>query len=92
MSRYVAVYDVTEDRNRTRIARILGRYGDRLQRSVYELWLDPDDVIAVRRLVGPNLAKSDRFEMIPIDLAPHRKRWRWGPENDSYEPVVLLGD
>lgn len=37
--KYVAVYDVTEDRERTRIAKILQGFGFRVQKSVFEIRL-----------------------------------------------------
>lgn len=49
MSQYLAAYDVTNDRQRERVARVLNRYGERIQRSVFVLWLQPDDVPELRR-------------------------------------------
>ena len=40
MSRRILVYDVADDRRRTRLARLLERCGTRVQYSVFEAWLD----------------------------------------------------
>ena len=91
MSRYIAVYDVTNNRHRARIASILLRYGDRLQRSVFELWLDRRQLREVRGEVGALLSLEDQFELVPIDLGPGRKRWRWGSEAAPDDSVVIIG-
>lgn len=91
MSRYIAAYDITDDLQRGRAARVLDRYGFRLQRSVFEVWLDPDELIDMRRQIGPLLSDGDQFEIIPIDVSPHRRRWRWGEGGAPYEAVVVLG-
>lgn len=91
MSRYIAAYDISDDNQRQRIARILDRFGMRVQRSVFEVWLDSDELPELRRLVGPLLASEDQFEIIPIDVAPHRSRWRWGGPGEGYDAVNVVG-
>lgn len=39
MNSYLICYDVTDDRDRNRVARLLERYGDRVQYSVFEVHL-----------------------------------------------------
>lgn len=91
MSRYVAVYDISSDIHRTAVARVLLRFGERLQKSVFEVWLEPDELVILRCEVGPLLNDGDAFELIPIDQAPSRTRWRWGEPADEYAPVIVLG-
>jgi CRISPR-associated protein Cas2 len=90
MSRYIAAYDVVEDDRRRRIAKILDRYGRRLQKSVFEVWLDPDELVDLRRELGAVLGFEDLCELIPIDLGPERARWHWGPPGEQYEPVNVV--
>lgn len=42
--RYVVAYDIEDDRLRLRIAKILGRYGVRVQKSVFECALEPETI------------------------------------------------
>jgi len=49
MSLYLAAYDVAVDNRRKQVATFLRRYGPRLQDSVFELRLGPDDLVDVRR-------------------------------------------
>ena len=64
MSRYVAAYDVSSDLHRTAVARVLLRFGDRLQKSVFEVWLEPEEIPMLRCEVGPLLSTGDLFELI----------------------------
>jgi CRISPR-associated protein Cas2 len=91
MSRYISAYDISDNRQRSQVARVLERYGFRLQRSVFEVWLDPDELEDLRRQIGPLLSAQDQFEIIPIDGSINRHRWRWGQSGDEEEPVVVLG-
>jgi CRISPR-associated endonuclease Cas2 len=91
MSRYVAAYDISSDLHRTAVARVLLRFGERLQKSVFEVWLEPEEIAMLRCEVGPLLNDGDTLELIPIDQAPTRSRWRWGEPLDEYAPVVVLG-
>ena len=40
---YLATYDITNDQRRTKVARILEDFGDRVQYSVFEMELDRSD-------------------------------------------------
>lgn len=47
---YIVTYDIPDDRRRTRVAKILEDYGDRVQYSVFELLLDgPQRLASLRR-------------------------------------------
>ncbi len=77
MSRYAACYDIADDRSRRHVARILLGYGRRVQWSVYEVSLDPEDLRELRATVGAWLAKTDRFDIFPIDTRRPEARLSW---------------
>lgn len=87
MTSYLASYDISSNRIRTQIARVLQRYGQRLQKSVFLIWLDDDDVGELKRQIGARLAKDDAFELIPIDLNPNRHWMRWQQPIDFADSV-----
>lgn len=91
MSRYIAAYDISNDSSRVRVARLLEQFGERLQRSVFEVWLDSEELADLQRRVAPHLGEFDQFEMIPIDVARHRPRWNWGSHEPRIEAVMVLG-
>jgi CRISPR-associated protein Cas2 len=88
MSRYAVCYDIAHDGRRGQVARILLPYGHRLQRSVFELWLDPEDLPELRRRVGPLLAKTDHFDIFPIDSRRPEARISW--QRSAYASGVIF--
>ena len=73
---FLAAYDISSDRRRQRVAKILQRFGNRIQESVFELRLSPEEILELQRLVGAHLATEDCFEIVPVDerLPRHRLR------------------
>lgn len=90
MSQYVAAYDVSNDRQRDRVARVLSGYGERIQRSVFVVWLDPGDLPELRREVGALLATKDKFDLFPVDERPNRSRITWQRRAELSEPVIVI--
>lgn len=91
MSRFIAAYDIADDNQRLAVARVLLKYGERIQRSVFELWLDPEDVPPLRCELGMLLDEADHFELIPIDQSPDRSRWSWREATENFAAVNVLG-
>lgn len=77
MSLFVASYDITRDSSRRRVARILLCYGRRIQESVFEIDLEPEDIVELKREIGPWLAATDLFDVFPIDTRRPQGRLRW---------------
>lgn len=90
MSRYIAAYDIADNRTRTTVARILQRYGQRVQESVFELHLDPDELPDLRIAVGSRLSKLDCFDLYPIDDTGQRPHCRWQRPIEPRRAVLLL--
>jgi len=88
MSVYLAVYDITADRRRRRVADALASYGHRIQKSVFEVWLDPHEVGEVRARIGMLLEPTDEFELVPVDDRGTRPRSRWQREIEPWDAVV----
>jgi CRISPR-associated protein Cas2 len=89
MSQYLAAYDIADDRRRSRVARLLSGYGQRLQKSVFAIQLEPDDLPELRRTLGAILSASDDFALVPIDERGTRTMvtWQTAPQADV---VVLI--
>jgi CRISPR-associated protein Cas2 len=59
MNSYLICYDITDDRDRNRVARLLERYGDRVQYSVFEVHLARAEQLAgIERELREILAES----------------------------------
>jgi len=90
MSLYIASYDISDDRRRTRVARYLLQYGSRLQKSVYEVFLDPDELSEFRLELGALLAERDEFALIPVDERGTRATSSWQRELARFDAVILV--
>lgn len=64
---HVVIYDVASDRRRARLARKLLRYGYRVQKSAFQLWLDMRELSsimsAVEEVVQPD---EDSLHFYPV--------------------------
>ena len=90
MSLHVAAYDVADDARRVRLAKVLLRYGRRVQQSVFEVWLEPGDLPDFRREVGALLGAEDAFDVFPMDVRPARARLRWRRAPEPWDAVVAM--
>jgi len=90
MSYYVAAYDISDSRHRQRVARILGRYGQRVQLSVFQIWVEPEELSKLRREVGAYLALEDTFDLFPLDCRDPGRRIRWQHAPPGQDAVKML--
>ena len=90
MSLYVATYDISDNRRRTHVARVLLQYGTRLQRSVFEVWLEPAELDEFRREVGVLLAVADDFVLMPVDERGTRSTYSWQRPLQRFDAVILV--
>jgi len=88
MSRYTVCYDVSHDGRRARVASILLEFGRRVQRSVFEVSLDLDELAELRRRVGPLLARTDLFDIYPIDTRRPEARISW--QRSPVPPDIII--
>ena len=61
----VAMYDVHEDQDRARVAAVLQRWGDRIQRSVFVCMVEPEElpvmIESVKQIMDPD---TDSFAVM----------------------------
>jgi CRISPR-associated protein Cas2 len=69
---YLVCYDVVDDRRRNRVANLLKRFGLRVQKSVFECVLNPDQ----RELVKQRIEKVIKFEEDQVRFYPMSPRHR----------------
>ena len=90
MSRYVACYDIRNNSQRTRVAEVLLEYGRRVQASVFEIDVDPEEMEELRLRVGSQLAKSDLFDFFPIDRRQPKRRLSWQRDPSPPDNVIVV--
>ena len=89
MSLYIASYDIADDHRRTRVARYLLRYGSRLQKSVFEVFLDPEELRDFHLELGGLLSARDEFALIPVDERGTRSTSSWQRDLARFDAVIL---
>lgn len=68
MAQFVIAYDISDDRRRNRVARVLLGVGERVQKSVFVATLDAEQQIELRRILGVIMREQDQLEWFPLDL------------------------
>jgi len=76
---YVVAYDIRDDRRRLKIARCLAGYGQRVQYSVFEVYLNEADFLRMlydlQEIIDP---EEDRVAVYPLFEVCRRKILRFG--------------
>ena len=71
---YSICYDISDDRRRTKISKILKDYGERVQYSVFEANLEPDQLERLMNRAAKVLnAEEDSLRLYPLCAACRAK-------------------
>ncbi|MCA9629712.1 MAG: CRISPR-associated endonuclease Cas2 [Myxococcales bacterium] len=68
-NRYLVSYDITEDKRRTRLAKSMEGYGDRVQYSVFLCDLNARELVQLRTAIHAIVHQRDDQALI-VDLGP----------------------
>ncbi len=90
MPQFVIAYDISDDKRRERVARVLLAVGERVQKSVFTAYLDPEQQRDLRRDLGVLLRKEDALEWFPIDARELGSRIAWMDRPSSTDPVLVV--
>ena len=89
-SLYVFSYDVRDDKRRLRVARALEGYGERVQYSVFELWLTGAQLEALVGRLTKHLGAEDSLRIYTLCAACAPRRRVLGTGRPTEEPGVLI--
>jgi CRISPR-associated endonuclease Cas2 len=82
--RFIVAYDIADNDARSRVAALLGRHGIRLQRSVFDVELEPEEVdemiASVERLIDLDVDVVDVFGTCS---ACEDRRWHIGQSSGT---------
>ncbi len=93
MLRWLAVYDVADNRRRLRLAGVLDDFGDRVQNSVFEMLLEQDELPLVKERIAEAINPlEDKVRLYPLCDACGKKVVDFGPfERKAFdEPEVIV--
>lgn len=71
-------YDVQESRNRRRLARILEKHAVRVQKSVFEAWMDKSLADRVSRRAAAELGPHDSLRVYAIGAKGYQRTRAFG--------------
>ena len=69
----LVVYDILDDKRRTKLATFLEGYGRRVQRSVFECYLSLGEMAALHEQIGRRVKADEdnvRLYWVPVDALP----------------------
>ena len=67
MSRlWMVSYDIEDDRIRRRVHNLLKNYGERVQYSVFECWLQPEQQETLRKRLQAEIDTTDSLRWYPL--------------------------
>lgn len=88
---YVVVYDVVDDRRRSRVARYMESIGDRVQKSVFEVYLTPAEVEKLLRRMKKLIdEEEDGVRVYLLCDACRPKAKRLGQEKETPPPGLKI--
>lgn len=90
MSLFIASYDISDNRRRRRVARVLSGFGSRIQKSVFQIHVDPDELEDLQFEVAIHLEASDEFALLPIDDRGTRTSISWQRPLAGLPAVIVL--
>ena len=90
MSLHIAAYDIAKDSRRVRVAEILKEYGRRIQRSVFEIEVEPEELDELRFRIGVLLAKTDLYDIFPINRRFPKRRISWQRAPYAEDSVIVI--
>lgn len=84
----VFAYDVEDNRTRRRVARVLENHAVRVQKSVFEAWMDQDLAREVSRHAASELGPNDSLRVYAVGEAGYQRTRVFGTtvlsEKQSY--------
>jgi CRISPR-associated protein Cas2 len=91
--RFIVAYDITSTRRRNKLVRILEKFGQRVQYSIFECELTPAGAVALRaelRMAGFMTGKYGAVFLYPFDENTLRGIERYGSSLTIDKPAVIV--
>jgi len=90
---WLITYDIADHRRLQRVAKLMESYGVRLQKSVFECLLRPEDLNRLlRKLTKEMELETDGLKCFPLCKSCDQKRTVLGPSADTqheYAPFIV---
>lgn len=88
---YLVCFDISNDKNRSKIGKILGRYGDRVQYSVFEIALHSEkDLKNLTSKLAKYVDPDDKLCFYSICVACRKKSHSSSGGKIAYVPGAIV--
>lgn len=90
---YLICYDIVQDSRRNRVAKLLEAYGLRVQKSVFEVMLTPEQYQKLHKRLGWIIAlETDQVRFYPLTKRSQTKATILGvqPERAIADPTFIV--
>ena len=88
---YAISYDIRDDRRRLQVAKVLQDFGERVQLSVFEANLDPEELARLKRRVARHLnLEEDSLRLYPLCAACVPRIEILGQGMVTQDPEVII--
>ncbi len=88
---YVVTYDIPDDRRRLNVARLLERYGERVQYSVFEMYLTQEEWKRLwKDLTRILVEEEDHVRVYRLCLVCRKTVVVWGQGEPTSPPGIVL--
>ncbi len=87
----VLAYDISDNRRRTRLFKMLKRFGSPVQESVFEFHLDAGQLVRLKRAVNSILDhQSDQVRFYQLCPTCHQRTEMTEPSRRTENPAVII--
>lgn len=83
METWLVIYDIRNDKRLRRIAKLMERYGVRVQKSVFETMCDEHTIQRMRHEAKMILEKEDSLIVVPLCAKCWQKKIQYGVKTEG---------
>lgn len=83
------VYDIVDNKKRTKLAKLLGGYGTRVQKSAFEAWLTKKKYNKLVSLIPDYCDQEDSIRIYKIIGKGQVKSWGYSVQTMNEEIVIM---
>lgn len=87
---YVISYDITDDRRRVKVMKTLKNFGQRVQYSVFECWLEPRQLHDLQRRLRRWVTPQDSLRFYSLCQEDTGRIQVMGLGNVTPDPFVII--
>ncbi len=85
----LVIYDISDNKQRTRMVKLLESFGIRVQRSAFEAWLDKKSYTKLCTMITDLVEPDDHVKIYRLSGASETRVWGDMPDFDDEEIIII---